>query len=33
MSWRTIDGIRDGRDEVLEAAVSTALGRTFSLKR
>jgi len=27
----TIDGIRAGRDEVLEAAVSYALGREFRL--
>jgi C-terminal processing protease CtpA/Prc len=29
----TIAGIRQGRDEVLEAAVSRALGRTFTLPR
>lgn len=28
----TIEGIRDGRDEVLEAAVSHALGRDFELR-
>jgi hypothetical protein len=29
----TIEGVRQGRDEVLEAAVSHALGREFRLER
>ena len=31
--WPTIKGIREGRDEILEAGVSKALGRPFRLRR